>query len=92
MSESLFNKVAGLQGLQLQLYQKETPTKVFPRDLCEINTHFPEHSFRRTSANGCFCYVAKAWKTWETKKIMDFRAVALLKKLQHRCFPHTVKL
>ena len=41
--ESLFNKVAGFQGLQL--YEKETPTQFFFSECCYIikNTYFEEH-------------------------------------------------
>ena len=43
MLESLFNKVAGLQGLQL--YSKKTPTQMFSREHCENfkNTYFEEY-------------------------------------------------
>ena len=43
MLESLFNKVAGLAGLQL--YHKETPTQVLSCESCEI---LKNNFFKRT--------------------------------------------
>ena len=51
MLDSLFNKVAGLEGLQL--YYQETPTQVFSCEYYEIfnNTYFGEHL--RTAPSRC---------------------------------------
>ena len=44
-----------VQAWGLQLYEKETPTQVFSRDLCEIfkNTFYKEH-FQETASQTYF--------------------------------------
>ena len=58
--ESLFNKVAGHNGLQL--YEKETPTQVLCCEYCEIfkNTYFEEHL--RTAASVSWKYFPTFYK------------------------------
>ena len=49
MLESLFNEVA---ASGLELYQRETPTKVFTCEYCEI---FKNSFFFTEHPSGCFC-------------------------------------